>query len=134
MDHTLEQLSGPRCDEHPKGQRYVARPKMAQIVPAVAKAFGVSVDEVRARRGSRARGVAAWLGCYEGMLTRREIAAGLRINSPGRVTQLIKACDRTIDGQAGLRQSIDRCCDLLRGSPAIVLHPRVADTISPYHS
>src|SRR5260370_5011755 len=80
----------PRCDEHPKGQRYVARPKMAQIVPAVAKAFGVSVDEVRDRRGSRARGVAAWLGCYEGMLTRRGVPPGPRVHKPYPGPTIIK--------------------------------------------
>src|SRR5260370_1321713 len=87
----------PRCDEHPKGQRYVARPKMAQIVPAVAQAFGVSVDEVRERRGSGARGVAAWLGCYEGMLTRPGIAARMRINSVCPGPQLIQDLQLTID-------------------------------------
>ncbi len=122
----------PRSDEHPKAQRYVARPKMAQIVPVVAQVFELPVHQMRSRGGSPARRAAAWLGCYEGMLTRREIAAGLRINSPGRITHLIRDGDRELGGNSVLQQKIDRCCDLLRASPAIVLHPRGSDTLAPH--
>jgi hypothetical protein len=37
------------------------------------------------------------------MLTRREIAAGLRINSPGRITRLISDCDRELSANPGLQ-------------------------------
>ncbi len=42
----------PRSDEHPKAQRYVARPKMAQIVPVVAQVFELAVHQARSRRDS----------------------------------------------------------------------------------
>ena len=72
------------------------------------------------------------MGCYEGMLTRREIAAGLRINSPGRISRLIKEGDWEIGAAPLLQQKINRCCELLRASPAIVLQPRGSDTLAPH--
>jgi putative transposase len=49
--------AAPRSDEHPKRQRYVARPKMAQIVPVVATVFEIPVHEVRKKHGGPARRV-----------------------------------------------------------------------------
>jgi hypothetical protein len=74
------------------------------------------------------RSVAAWLGCYEGLLRRRAIAAGLRLASSGRASDLIRLCDGEIDGNPLLRATIDRCCDLLRASPPL---PLTALTASP---
>jgi hypothetical protein len=48
----------------------MAGPKMARIVPVVAKVFGLPVHEMRSRRGKPARRSAAWLGYYEGMRQR----------------------------------------------------------------
>src|SRR5258708_36818165 len=97
---------------------------MAQIVPVVAQVFELPVHQMRSRGGSPARRAAAWLGCYEGMLTRREIAAGLRINSPGRITHLIRDGDRQLSGNSVRQQRIARCSALLRASPPLVLHAR----------
>jgi REP element-mobilizing transposase RayT len=110
--------SKPRSDDHPREQRQICRPEMATIIPAVAQAFAVSEDEIRQGHGGMAREVAAWLGCYEGILTRRAIAASLRLRSQGRVSGLIRQCDAALDQQPELRAAVDRCCALLRGSPA----------------
>ncbi len=61
-----------------------------------------------------------------------EIAAGLRINSPGRISRLIKEGDWEIGAAPLLQQKINRCCELLRASPAIVLQPRGSDTLAPH--
>ncbi len=109
--------SKPRSDEHPREQRQICRPEMAKIIPVVAKVFEVTEEEIRHGHGGTARGTAAWLGCYEGILTRRAIAASLRLRSQGRVSDLIRLYDVALDQQPQLRGAIDRCCDLLRGSP-----------------
>lgn len=90
---------------------------MHAIVKAVAKTFGVTEKDVQRRGKSEARRAAAWLGCYEGLLRRRSIAAGLRLASSGRASDLITLCDRELDGNRSLQSKIDRCCELLRGSP-----------------
>jgi REP element-mobilizing transposase RayT len=110
--------SKPRSDDHPREQRLICRPEMAKIIPAVAEVLAVTENEIRNGHGGMARGLAAWLGCYEGILTRRAIAASLRLRSQGRVSDLIRTCDGALDQQPELRAAVDRCCDLLRRSPS----------------
>ena len=101
---------------------------MPAIVAAVAKTFGTSVAQVQKRGASPARRAAAWLGCYEGLLRRRTIAAGLRLDSSGRASDLIRLCDRELDHDRSLQKKIDRCCELLRASPR---PPLTTVTVSP---
>jgi putative transposase len=108
----------PRPDDHPRAQREIGRPSMAQVTTTVARVFGVEREAVLHTHGGDARMVAAWLGCFEGLLTRRQIAAGLRLRSSGRASNLIGICDNALDHSPKLRIAIERCCDLLRGSPA----------------
>ena len=109
--------SKPRSDDHPRPQREIGRPQMPAIVAAVAQAFETSENQIRKRGAHLARRAAAWLGCYEGLLRRRSIAAGLRLDSSGRVSDLIRLFDAELDGNRSLQAKIDRCCELLRGSP-----------------
>jgi hypothetical protein len=76
---------------------------MRGIVAAVAEAFETTEKGIRKSGASVARRAAAWLGCYEGLLHRRSIAAGLRLDSSGRVSDLIRLCDRELDGNRWLR-------------------------------
>ena len=120
--------SKPRSDEHPRVQRYVGRPQMPTIVKVVADVFGSSVGQVQKRGASPARRAAAWLGCYEGMLSRRAIAAGLRLESSGRASNLIELCNRQIASDDWLLKKIDRCCEQLRAAPP---PPLTTLTVSP---
>jgi hypothetical protein len=52
--------------------------------------------------------LAAWLGCYEGLLTLRSIAVGLRLRSSGRTADLIRFCDCRLDRDKTLQTAIDR--------------------------
>jgi hypothetical protein len=52
---------------------------MTTIVSVVARACSLDESVVRDGHGGMPRSVAAWLGCYEGLLRRRAIAAGLRL-------------------------------------------------------
>jgi len=83
-------------DVHPQIQRAVGRPKMADIVAAVAKAFGVKRSWIRSSHGTEARLVTAWLGWYEGLQRLRSIAASLRLQSSGRVSDLVRQCERML--------------------------------------
>ena len=49
-----------------KGKRPVGRPKMYEVLDAVAKAARVTAAAIRERRGSMLRGLAAWIGWHEG--------------------------------------------------------------------
>ena len=132
-EHWIEQMrarveSKPRSDDHPRVQRYVGRPLMPTIVKVVAETFGTTVAQVQKRGASPARRAAAWLGCYEGILSRRAIAAGLRLESSGRASDLISICDRELDHDEWLLKKIDRCCERLRALPP---PPLTALTVSP---
>src|SRR5213078_2185309 len=64
-----------RSSDHPRKQRGVGRPRMHEVVAAVAKAGSTSVATIRKSRGGMLRALAAWLGWNEGWLTLRSIAA-----------------------------------------------------------
>jgi hypothetical protein len=99
----------PRSNEHRRDQRELLRPNMSAIVIAVANVLGVPENDVRCGRGGTPRSVAAWIGCYEGMLTNREIAAALRLRSDAWVTKIVASFDRELRTNARLRDCIDRC-------------------------
>jgi len=96
-----------RSDDHPRPQREVGRPKMAAIVAAVARAFGVTPAWIQTTRGNAARRVAAWLGWYEGLQRLRSIAAGLRLRSSGRVSDLVRQCERMLHRNPELQAKVD---------------------------
>ncbi len=103
----------PRVTEHPLAQRNVARPDMTTIVSAVANVMGVPEDRIRYGRGGMPRNLAAWIGCYEGLLTNNEIAATLRLRSDAQVTNLVTACNRELRENDILREAVDRCLTTL---------------------
>lgn len=96
-----------RSDAHPRAQREVGRPKMATIVEAVAHAFAVPVRAVRHGRGGAARLLTAWLGWYEGLHRLRSIAAGLRLASSGRVSDLVRIADEALRGDPALQRRLE---------------------------
>ena len=99
----------PRSREHRHDQRDPLRPRMSGIVIAVANVLGVSESDVRCGRGRTPRSLAAWIGCYEGMLTNRQIAAALRLRTDASVTKLVASCDRELRTNPRLRESLDDC-------------------------
>lgn len=105
----------PRSSDHPLSQRYVARPNMSAIMSAVATVMGVSENEIRFGRGGTSRRVAAWIGCYEGLLKNSEMAAALRLRSDAQITNLVAQCDRELNENAEMRECVDRCVATLCG-------------------
>lgn len=105
----------PRSSDHPLSQRYVARPDMGAIVSAVSSVMGVSESEVRFGRGGTSRRLAAWLGCYEGLLKNAEMAAALRLRSDAQITNLVAQCDHELSVDATMRDYVDRCVATLCG-------------------
>jgi len=104
----------PRDRQHASDQRTLLRPSMSDIVTSVSTVLGVDEDRVRVGRGGLPRTVAAWLGCYEGMLTNIEIAAALRLRSDSRVTKLVSDFDRQLQANSLYRDCIDQCVATLR--------------------
>lgn len=103
----------PRSHDHPLAQREL-RPKMNEIVAAVAEVMCISEARLRTARSGYARGLVAWLGRYEANLTNAEIAAGLRLRSQGHVSDIVRQFDRELDGNALMREAVDRCVSTLR--------------------
>jgi hypothetical protein len=87
---------------------------MAVIVAVVAKTLSIDEILIRDGRGGLPRMVAAWIGCHEGLLTNREIAAGLRMRSSGHVSDLINRCERELSISPVLRACVDRCISTIR--------------------
>jgi REP element-mobilizing transposase RayT len=84
--------SKPRSTDHPVVQRAVGRPKMHEIVAAVAKAASVTAEAIREIRGHPLRALIVWLGWHEGLQTLRAIAASLRLRSEGHMSNLVRRC------------------------------------------
>jgi putative transposase len=55
-----------RSTDHPKTQRAVGRPRMAEVISAVAQACRTSAAVLRAQRGGPLRRLVAWIGWNEG--------------------------------------------------------------------
>jgi hypothetical protein len=104
----------PRSDNHPRLQRDPKPVPMADVVSSVACACSTTAEIVRRGHGGTPRSVAAWVGCHEALLTNREIAAGLRLRSVARVTQLIQECDISLSSNAAVRDAVDRTISTLR--------------------
>ena len=104
----------PRSNEHPRAQKELLRPTMASIVTAVANTMQVPEAVIRRGRGGVPRSIAAWIGCYEGILTNGEIGAALRLRSDSQVANLVTSCDRELRHSSVLRNCADRCISTLR--------------------
>ena len=103
----------PRADEHPRVQRLVGAPPMCDIIAAVGKALSIDVAAVRRHRVPRL--IATWVGWNEALLTNREIAAGLRLQSSSYVSQLLRESERQITSDPRLQRLVDECISTLRG-------------------
>ncbi|HEY6843399.1 MAG TPA: hypothetical protein VI391_04470, partial [Thermoanaerobaculia bacterium] len=97
----------PRADEHPRLQRFVGAPSMADVIERVSRMLRLHRNRIALGRGGRPRMLAAWIAWNEGQLTNAEIAAGLRIRSSGHVTRLVAQCDRELTNNAQLRNFVD---------------------------
>ena len=104
----------PRSTDHPRIQRAVGRPKMHQIVDALAKAANVTTDAMREKRGGPLKRLVAWIGWNEGLITLRSIAASLRLRSEGYISNLIKRCEREFAKERTLLTWLDTALMTLR--------------------
>ena len=104
----------PRSTDHPKVQRAIGRPKMHEVVAAVARAAGVAASTIREARGGCLRRLVAWIGWHEGLVTLRTIAAGLRLRSEGHVSGLIRRCDRELGTDVMLLAYLDQVLPVVR--------------------
>jgi hypothetical protein len=116
IEQVREQIGlKPRCDEHPRAQRLVDTTPMSAVIAGVAACLSIDQERVRSSRGSVPRMLAAWIACNETSLTNREIAAGLRLRSSSRVSQLVRQCEHELAGNPVLQSWIDRCVSTIRG-------------------
>ena len=106
--------SKPRSTDHPVSQRAIGRPKMADVISAVAKVAGQTGAAIREMRGGALRRLAAWIGWHEGLLTLRSIAASLRLRSEGHVSDMISRCERQFRFDRMLLDQFDAAIALLR--------------------
>lgn len=104
----------PRSTDHPRLQRMVGRPKMHEVVAAVARAANVATSAIRETRGGCLRRLVAWIGWYEGLVTLRTIAASLRLRSEGHVSGLIRRCDREFAADPNLLAYLDQSLAIVR--------------------
>jgi REP element-mobilizing transposase RayT len=103
-----------RSSENPKKQRAIGRPRMHQILRAVARTSGRGSDELQTRAGGALRRLAAWLGWHEGLITLASIAAALRLRSEGYVSRMIRRCEKEFAVDAMLLRHLDASLMLLR--------------------
>jgi REP element-mobilizing transposase RayT len=106
--------SKPRSTDHPTTQRAIGRPKMHQIIAAVATVVHSTPEKIRTKRGSPMRALAAWIGWHEGWITLRSIAASLRLRSEGYISNLIWRCERMLASNRVLLDQLDAASALIR--------------------
>lgn len=104
----------PRSTDHPRRQRAVGRPKMQMIAATVSRIARLPYETVCSRSGGVLRGLVAWLGWHEGLVTLRSIAACLRLRSEGYVSTLIRRCERQFSSDAVLLGRLDAALAQLR--------------------
>jgi REP element-mobilizing transposase RayT len=104
----------PRSTDHPWLQRTVGRPRMHDVVAAVAEAARVATSSIRGTHGGCLRRLVAWVGWYEGLVTLRTIAASLRLRSEGHVSGLIRRCDREFATDPTLLGYLDQALAIVR--------------------
>ena len=104
----------PRSTDHPRLQRAVGRPKMHEVVSAVARAANIAASTIRETRGGGLRRLVAWIGWYEGLVTLRTIAASLRLRSEGHISGLIRRCDREFATDPNLLAYLDQSLAIVR--------------------
>jgi putative transposase len=104
----------PRSTDHPKRQRAVGRPLMQAVIGCVAEVARVPRHLVREVAGGQLRNLTAWLAWNEGLITLRSIAAAFRLRSEGHVSNLIRRCERELNHDSGLLETLDAALKLLR--------------------
>jgi REP element-mobilizing transposase RayT len=104
----------PRSTDHPRLQRAVGRPKMHEVVSAVARAANVAASTIREVRGGCLRRLVAWFGWHEGLVTLRMIAASLRLRSEGHISGLIRRCDLEFATDPALLGYLDQVLAVVR--------------------
>jgi REP element-mobilizing transposase RayT len=104
----------PRSTDHPVKHRAAGRPRMNEVIAAVARVSCAETSRIVHGRGGPLRALAAWLGWNEGLTTLRSIAASLRLRSEGHISTLIRRCERAFGSDAQLLGYLDRALVLLR--------------------
>lgn len=104
----------PRSTDHPRKHRAIGRPKMHEVMAAVARVSGQTVEAIRTKRGSVLRQLVSWIGWHEGLVTLRTIAASIRLRSEGHVSNLIRSCERRFTTEPGLLTWLDQSIAVLR--------------------
>jgi len=104
----------PRSTDHPKLQRAVGRPKMHAVLSAVTRAAGTTAEKIRTTRGHELRGLVAWIGWHEGLVTLRSIAASLRLRSEGHISNLIRNCEGSFATDTAMLAFLDTALADLR--------------------
>ena len=95
-----------RKGDIPLDQRAAGRPAMTRIVNKVAEAFEIKSKDLREKRGGIERGIAAWIGVYQGGRKLRVIAQALKLRSCSRVTQLVQEIERLMRTNRAWRERI----------------------------
>jgi REP element-mobilizing transposase RayT len=103
----------PRSDEYPGGQKRPDTRSMSDVIMAVSRILSVRENLIRFGHGGKARQLAAWLGCREG-LDLRSIAASLRLRSTGGISMLIRACESELASEHDFQIAADECLRILR--------------------
>jgi REP-associated tyrosine transposase len=98
---------GTRSNQIPRLQRLPARPRLADIVAATSREFGVEESELRCRRHTPARLAVAYLARHEAALKLTEFAPALGVQD-WAASHLATSAERLAQQARRFRQSLDR--------------------------
>ncbi len=101
-------VSKRRSREHPRMQRAVGRPKIGEVLHAVASVTGTGVAQLKASRGGPLRRLIAWIGWNESLMRLREIAKVLGLRSLGHVSNEIRRSQREFEDDPRILDLVQR--------------------------
>ena len=106
--------SEERSEEHPKTQRFIARPSVEKVIATVAEVIEVPVEEIIGKRGAFGRTIVAHLAFHEGLTRLHDIAHSLTLRSSGHISNLVRRCKERIRQQKDVAEVIAECLSRLR--------------------
>ena len=103
-----------RSEEHPKTQRFIARPTVEKVIATVAEVLEVPIEEITEQHGAFGRTLVAHLAFHEGLIRLRAIARSLTLRSSGHISNLVRRCKERIRQQSDVADVIAECLSRLR--------------------
>jgi putative transposase len=113
-----------QSEESRRAQVHPGRPKLEDVVTAVAQTFDTTADAIASSHGSLERSLVAYLAFEDGLVPWRAIARRLGVTSAGGISTLVSRCRRELERDQEMRELVETCRKRMRRRPPPFAFPR----------